>query len=344
MSISTGGGPGGVSEALHEVAEVHGDSTGGAETKVVAEGRSPMQIALSRLRRDKVAVGCVIVVILFVLVGIFAPVISGLEGQSPTTAHYDLVAQNTLPTILTNRQHWLGVTASNGYDVFARLVYGIRPSLLIAVSTATISTLIGLFVGLIAGFAGGWVDRTLSWLIDFALSLPFLLLAIALVPIMQAVILGPNGTPTDSETQTIRIVAMLVVLSFLTWGGVARLIRGEVLSLREREFVQAARAQGASPGRVMFKEILPNLTALFLVNWTTAIPAFISAEAGLSYLGVGLTLPTADWGLDISEAQNQMQNLPIPLLAPLICLMILVLCLSLLGDAISDAFNPNTRR
>ncbi|WP_246104491.1 ABC transporter permease [Rudaeicoccus suwonensis] len=308
------------------------------------ESKSPTRIAMERLRKDKVAVACAVVIVLMILMGIFAPLLAGLEGQSPTTAHYNLVGADSLPTFYTNSQHWLGVTSSTGYDVFARLVYGIRPSLLIAVGASIGSTVIGVLLGLIGGYFGGWPDKVIVWIIDFTLSLPFLLLAIALVPVTENIILGGNSEPTDSQTQTFRIVAMLFVLIFLLWGGTARLIRGEVLSLREREFIQAARALGAPTNRIIFKEVLPNLLSIFLVNFTTAVPAYVSAEAGLSYLGVGISPPTADWGLDINEAQQQMQNFALPLLVPLVALLILVLALSLLGDAVSDAFNPNTRR
>lgn len=347
--MTAGPGGGNVNEALAEISQVH--ETAGA-TAVLgkpapAQGgqrsKSPTQIAIARLRRDRVAMTCAIVILLFILMGIFAPLIADLEGQSPTAANYDLIGNDNLPTFYTNGSHWLGVTSNTGYDVFARFVYGIRPSFLIALTVTVCTTIIGVVLGLIAGFFGGWVDRVIGWFVDFVLSLPFLLFAIALVPILS-VYLVPGGQPTSGQQQTIRIISMFIVLIGLGWAGLCRLIRGEVLGLREREFVQAARSLGSPTGRILFKEMLPNLTSIILVSMTTALPAWIGAEAGLSYLGVGLAPPTADWGLDISEAQGQMANFPLPMLVPLAGLLILVLCLSLLGDAISDAFNPNTRR
>lgn len=343
-------GPGGVNEALQEVADVEAGVGSQGVTKVPSdgggavrlEGKSPFQIAMSRLRQDKVAVTCMIVVGVFILMGIFAPVLAGLEGQSPTTTHFDLVGADTLPTFYANADHWLGVTSQNGYDVFARFVYGIRPSFLIAISAAILTTIIGVVMGMVSGFFGGWIDRVIGWFVDFALALPVLLLAIALTPVLTQWWVGANAT--SDQVQKVRIVVLMIVLVGYGWAGTCRLVRGEMLSLRQREFVQAARSLGAPTSRVLFKEILPNLTSIILVSVTSALPAYIGLEAGLSYLGVGLTLPTADWGLDIALAQTQMQNFALPLLVPLIGLLLLVLCLSLLGDAVSDAFNPNTRR
>lgn len=347
--MTAGPGGGNVNETLAEIGQVH--ETAGAAAVLgkpaPAEGgqrsKSPTQIALARLRRDRVAVTCAVIIVLFLLMGICAPLLAGLEGQSPTTPHFELIGDDNLPTFYTNGSHWLGITSNNGYDVFARFVYGIRPSFLIALTVTICTSIIGVVLGLVAGFFGGWIDRVIGWLVDFTLSLPFLLFAIALVPIMQAYLV-PGGQATSGQAQQIRIVAMFVVLIGLGWAGLCRLIRGEVLGLREREFVQAARSLGAPTRRILFKEMLPNLTSIILVSMTTALPAWIGAEAGLCYLGVGLNPPTADWGLDISEAQQQMQNFPLPMLVPLAGLLVLVLCLSLLGDAVSDAFNPNTRR
>lgn len=342
-------GPGGVNETLTEIGQVH-DTDGAAVTLGKPDGagggqesRSPAQIAISRLRKDRVAVVCAVVIVLFLLMGIFAPLIAGIEGQSPTATNFNLIGSDNLPTFYTNGSHWLGITSNNGYDVFARFVYGIRPSFLIALTVTIVTTAIGIVLGLVAGFFGDWIDRVIGWLVDLFLSLPFLLFAIALVPIMTAYLV-PGGQATTSQAQKIRIFAVFIALVMFGWAGLCRLIRGEVLGLREREFVQAARSLGAPTKRILFKEMLPNLTSIILVSFTTALPAWIGAEAGLSYLGVGISLPTADWGLDISEGQQQMQAFPLPMLVPLIGLLVLVLCLSLLGDAVSDAFNPNTRR
>ncbi len=342
------GGAGPVNETVQEIATKDADRGSGvaegaeAGAPKRAEGRSPFQIAMARLRHDKVAIVCAGVILLFILMAIFAPVLAGLEGQSPTKADYSLVGEDTLPTFYTNGDHWLGVTSGNGYDVFARFVYGVRPSFAIALSASVATTAIGVVAGLVAGFFGGKADQVIGWIVDFVLSLPLLLFTIALVPVLVQQLVG--NEPTQAQTQVIRVVVLMLVLIGFGWAGTCRLVRGEVLSMRRREFIQAARSLGTPTPRLLFKEILPNLNSIILVSITTAIPAYIGIEAGLSYLGVGLTTPTADWGLDINLGQDQMQNFALPLLVPLIGLLVLVLCLSLLGDAVSDAFNPNTRR
>ncbi|MGN6414335.1 ABC transporter permease [Flexivirga sp.] len=343
-------GPGGVNETLTEVGEVHhtdGSTAVLGKTDHGDDGgqksKSPAQIAFARLRKDRIAVTCAVIIVLFLLMGIFAPLIAGIEGQSPTAPNYNLIGDDNLPTFYTNGSHWLGITSNTGYDVFARFVYGIRPSFSIALIVTVVTTIIGVVLGLVSGFFGGWIDRVIGWFVDLVLSLPFLLFAIALVPIMSNYLV-PGGQATSSEQQKIRIAAVFIALTIFGWAGLCRLIRGEVLALREKEFVQAARSLGSPTGRILFKEMLPNLTSVILVAFTTSLPALIGLEAGLSYLGVGISLPTADWGLDISLGQQQMQAFPLPMLVPLAGLLLLVLCLSLLGDAVSDAFNPNTRR
>ncbi|NHN55036.1 ABC transporter permease [Calidifontibacter sp. DB0510] len=306
-------------------------------------GKSPTQIAWARLKKDRVAMVCAVIVVFFVLMALLAPVLAGIEGQDPSTQHSNLVDTDGFPTIGPNSEHWLGVTPRIGRDVFARFVYGARPSLAIATLASVISTAIGLVMGMLAGFFGGWVDRVISWLIDFVLSLPFLLFAIAIVPIAQSWF-GNPFTISQSTISTVRFFSLLFVLFFFFWAGLARLVRGEVLAMREREFVQAARALGVPTRRVLFKEMLPNLIGIIMVSLTTAIPGFIAAEAGLSYLGVGLVDPTPSWGGMVADAQNYFQADPLYLWVPVGALATLVLALSLLGDAVNDAFNPNTRR
>ena len=222
---------------------------------------------------------------------------------------------------------------------------GIRPSLIIAVVAATAVTIIGTTLGLLAGYLGGIVDNIVSFLIDVVLSLPFLLFAIALVPIAVNRIAGSTGGfVADEEVANIRFGVLIVVLILFGWTGLARLVRGEVISIREREYVQAARALGVPTSQVLSKEILPNLLSPIIVSLTTAIPAFISAEAGLSLLGVGLREPSVSWGLTIQFAQNSFLEHPLYMWMPVIGLSLLVLALSLFGDAVNDAFNPHTRR
>jgi ABC-type dipeptide/oligopeptide/nickel transport system permease subunit len=314
------------------------------EKHVNTRGKSPTAIAFARLRRDRVAVVCACVFIFFVLIAIFAPLLAKLEGQDPTTLHQDLIDDYGFPTIGPNSEHWFGVEPRLGRDLFARFVYGARPSLIVAGSVTILTTIIGTTVGLIAGFAGGWTDRVLSWIIDFVLSLPYLLFAIAVPAVLLAMFVGTAEGADANQVAEVRFYSLIFVLSFFGWATLARLIRGEVLSLREREFVQAAKVLGVPTRKVLFKELLPNLVAPIVISVSLALPSYIVTEAGLTYLGVGLTEPTPSWGVTIAAAQNYYRADPLYLWIPVLAITILVLSLSLLGDAVRDAFDPRTRR
>ncbi len=307
-------------------------------------GRSPTRMALTRLRRDRTAMISLGVVLSFVLIALFAPVLAGLSGQDPVTLHQDLVDDFGYPTVGPTTEHWFGVEPRLGRDLFARWVYGARPSLIVAVTATVLSTVAGVTVGLVAGFTGGWVDRVLSWVIDFVLSLPYLLVAIAAPAVVLAVLHGgPDGASAE-QTSAVRFGALIVVMASFGWATLARLIRGEVLSLREREFVQAARVLGTPTHLVLIHELLPNLVAPIVVATSLALPSYIVTEAGLTVLGVGLTEPTPSWGLTIAAATNYYRADPLYLWLPVLGITVLVIALSLFGDAVRDAFDPRTRR
>jgi peptide/nickel transport system permease protein len=311
---------------------------------VKAVSKSPTKIAFARLRSDKIAMISLAVVIFFVLVAIFAPLLAKLEGQDPYTPNFDVINPYSQPTIGSTAQHWFGVEPRIGRDLFARWVYGARPSLLVATVVTLVTTVIGVVMGLISGFVGGWVDRVISWVVDFVLSLPYLLFAIAVPAVLiSAFYGGPDGASPDQVGRA-RLISLLLVLSFFGWAGLSRLIRGQVLSLREREFIAAARVLGVPRRQVLFKELLPNLVAPIVINASLALPTYVVAEAVLSFLGVGLTEPTPSWGMTISEAQSWWRAYPLFLWIPVIGITVLVLALSLLGDAVRDAFDPKTRR
>lgn len=346
MSAGSGVGGGASAVELTDPAAVRTDALAGGRAGGL-EGKSPTQIALRRLRRDPVAMSALAVVIFFVLVAIFAPLLARLEGQTPDELHQELLSTDLetfgRATFTASADHWFGVEPRLGRDLFARWVYGARPSLVIATTAAVMATIIGTALGLLAGFLGGWVDRVISWVIDFLLSLPFLLFAIALVPIVTARF-GTVEEVSQETVSNVRFVVLIVVLVMFGWLGLARLIRGEVISLREREFVQAARALGVPTRQILFREMLPNLLGPIIVSLSLAIPAFVAAEAGLSFLGVGLTEPTPSWGQTIAAATNYFATQPLYLWLPALGVSLLVLSLSLLGDAIRDAFDPHTRR
>ncbi|GAA2519557.1 ABC transporter permease [Pilimelia columellifera] len=310
---------------------------------VKANSKSPTRIALTRIRQDRVAMVCFGVFAFFLLVAVFAPALVALEGQDPFTQNQDLIDRNGQPIIGMTGDHWFGVEPRLGRDLFARWAYGARPSLMIAIIATLTTTIVGVTVGMIAGFARGWVDSAISWVIDLVLSLPYLLFAMAI----PAVIMAAMGLSDDAPPEVVadvRFWSLIAALTVFGWAGLARLIRGEVLSLREREFVAAARVLGVPTHRVLRKELLPNLVAPIVISMSMSLPGYIVAEAGLTFLGVGLVEPAPSWGVTIASAVTSYKALPHYLWIPVLSVTVLVLALSLLGDAVRDAFDPKTRR
>ena len=315
----------------------------------VIKGKSPTRIALRRLRSDKVAMISGTTVVVLILLGLLAPVITSVMGIYYSTTDpnaplptevlsYDGYPAVGPPYYPFTWEHPLGLAPQTGVDNLARLLYGLRTSLAVATAATVISTIVGVSIGLVAGFARGWLDRVISFVIDLFLSFPFLLGALSLAPI----IVSRFSTDLDALAKA-QVFALVTVLVVFGWMGLARLIRGQVLSLREREFVQAAQVMGVPTRQILFKELLPNLVAPIVVAVSLSMPAYVAAEAGLSYLGLGLTgVPSL--GQTINEAVNSFSKYPLYLWAPVITVMVLVLALNLLGDAIRDAFDPKTRR
>jgi len=290
------------------------------------EGRSPFVLALRRLRRDKVAMISLVVIVLIVLMAIFAPVFAAITGHPPNEQYRDIgLTPDGLPRA-PNSTFWLG-TDDLGRDILVRIAYGARVSLLVGVIATAITVAIGVVLGLAAGFLGGITDTVLARLIDVVLSVPFLLVAIALVSVT-----GPSLTVT------------VLVIGFFSWASVARIVRGQVLSLREREFVEAARSLGAGDGRIMFVDVLPNVLAPVIVYTTLLIPVVIVTQATLSFLGLGLPPPTADWGGMISASQNYYTTAWWFIFFPGLALLITTLAFNLFGDGVRDAFDPRADR
>jgi peptide/nickel transport system permease protein len=310
-------------------------------------GRSPFRLAMEQLRRDKVALVCAVVILFFLLIAIFAPLICKLFGVSPATPDADTLLNTTGPDGMPivgppyngfTWDHPLGIAPSEGKDNLALWLYGARTSMFIAFVSTTVATIIGVAIGLAGGFARGWMQTAISWFIDFFLSLPFILVALSLAPIIVS-----RFSTRPQLLSIAQLAALLLVLSLFGWMGLARLVRGEVLSLREREFIQAARVIGVPTRTILRKELLPNLIAPIIVSFSLGLPAFVSAEAGLAYLGIGLTnIPS--WGQTINAAADYFDTYPLYLWAPVMGVLTLVLVLNLLGDSIRDAFDPKTRR
>ncbi|GAA2471111.1 ABC transporter permease [Streptomyces thermolineatus] len=310
-------------------------------------GRSPGRLMWRRFRRDRTGVVSACVVVLFFAVGLLAPVISWLYGKDPYTLYgqeqpglLDPFGFPAGPLGGVSGEHWFGLEPGLGRDVFMQLAYGIRTSLLIALAVTVATTLTAIVVGVTAGYLGGRTDYWLGRLMDFLLGFPSQLFFVAFMPVVVALFVDPR-----EETPTwIRVTALVLVLWFLGWTGLGRLLRGQVLALREREFVEAAKVSGASPWRIVRKELLPNLVTPVLVQFTYMLPGVVTAQAGLSYLGVGLVEPTPDWGRMFATAGEVYENDPAYLFFPGTAMVVFVVCFNLLGDSLRDAFDPRTGR
>jgi peptide/nickel transport system permease protein len=306
-----------------------------AEAAKKIEGRSPWRLAMDRLRHDRAAMIALGVIIIIVLVAIFAPVFAVITGHGV----YQQFRGPAPPIGLTPTGQPVGPTSAfllgtddQGRDIMVRIAYGARVSLFVGVVATGITVGIGLIVGLAAGFFGGLTDSILARLMDWLLAIPFLLFAISLVSVVLVHPIGPirPGLPV-----------VIIVLGVLTWASVGRLVRGQVLSIREKEYIEAARALGAGPWRIMFIDILPNLLAQLIVYTTLLIPLTIVGEASLSFLGVGVLPPTADWGQMISAASSVYLYGPWwYLLFPSLALLITTLAFNIFGDSVRDAFDP----
>ncbi|MDQ1532034.1 MAG: hypothetical protein QOE37_2139 [Microbacteriaceae bacterium] len=314
----------------------------GDQGPAAIQGRSLWSIAWRRLRRDKLAMAGGVVIILLVLVAIFAGVLSAMYGQDYTDQHNS--GRDNLLDPLTSMPkgemggvsgtHWFGVTPVLGQDIFTMLMFGARTSLIIAGLATALSLVLGISLGLIAGYYRGWTDTLISRVMDVLLSFPTLLLSISLITVLSFI----------STSETLRFALIIFVLGFFGWPYIGRIVRGQVLSLREKEFVEAARSLGASNARIMSREIIPNLIGPILVYTTLTIPNNMLGEAGLSYLGVGVIPPTPSWGQMLSEAGNYFQIDPLYLFLPGLAIFISVLAFNLFGDGLRDALDPKSGR
>jgi peptide/nickel transport system permease protein len=302
------------------------------------EGRSLGQIAWVRLRRDRVAMAGGVIVVLLILLAIAGPHLT----QSPNVYHQNLIdptfSRPTGPLGGISLAHPLGVEPVNGRDVLARIVHGAQYSLLIAFLATFLAVAIGVFFGVIAGYFGGTIDAVIARTMDVFLAFPLLVFALALAGVIPQRAFGLSGN-------TLRIVLLIFIIGFFNWPYMGRIIRGQTLSLREREFVDAARGLGARSGYVIFRELLPNLVAPIIVYSTLLVPTNILFEAALSYLGVGLYPPTPTWGGMLSDAvTNQYFQIdPAFILVPGLAIFITVLAFNLFGDGLRDALDPRTR-
>ena len=305
----------------------------GVSGEQVAVARSPFQLFWRRLRRDRIALTGLVFIAALVVVAIFAPLIVQLVGAPPpnqTTRSLDAWGGPLGPSA----EHIFGVDKS-GRDVFSRVVYGSRVSLQVAFIATGLAVFLGTILGMFAGYFRGWTDAILSRVMEVMLAFPVLLLALGLG---AACSIKPEGCLNGLIKPGLPVV--IFVITIAAWAYFARIIRGQVLSLRNKEFVEAARSLGASHTRIIFREILPNLIAPILVYTTLLIPTNILFEAALSFLGVGIQPPTASWGAMLAEAVGIYTTAWWFMLFPGLALLSTVLAFNLLGDGLQDALNP----
>lgn len=290
------------------------------------QGRSTWQLAWRRLRRDKAAVASLVIIVLVVLMAIFAPVIADITGHGVNQQFRTTGLNGFGQPVGPNSTFWLG-TDDLGRDILVRIAYGARISLFVGVVATLITVALGAILGLVAGFLGGIADSLIARLVDLVLSLPFLLFAISLVSISH-----PG------------ITIVITVIAVFGWASVARIVRGQVLSIREKEYIEAARSLGASSWRIMFVDVLPNVLTQLIVYATLLIPVTIVLEASLSFLGLGIPPPTADWGQMIAESETVYQQAWWFLVFPGLALLITTLSFNILGDGVRDALDPRLER
>jgi peptide/nickel transport system permease protein len=313
-------------------AQVEGLQLGRDKPGAIA-ARSPLELFWRRIRDDKVALGAAIFILVLIVAAIFAPLIIKLVGTTgPTEQNPKTLDSFGTPTGPSGA-HIFGVDQL-GRDVFARVLYGARVSLEVAIIATALSVAIGVTVGMIAGYYRGWVDTALSRTIDVLLAFPILLFGIGLA---SACSLG-NGCLGGAIQPGLGVV--IFVIAFVNWTYIGRIIRGQMLSLREKEFVDAARSLGASNRRIIFRELLPNLVAPIIVYSTLVIPQNILFEAALSFLGVGIQPPNASWGQMLADATSIFDTAWWYMVFPGSALLLTVLAFNLLGDGLHDALNP----
>ena len=301
-------------------------ATAEPEAKTV-EGRSQWQLTWRRLRADKVSTIALVVIVIMVVLAIIAPVFAAITGH-PVDQAYPITGENASGNpVPPGTNGFLLGTDSTGRDLLVRILYGARISLFVGIVSTGIAAVLGVAIGLMAGYFGGFIDTILARFTDAVLAFPYVLLAIAL-----AAVFGPSLT------------LIMVMVTFFSWAGIARIVRGQTLSIKEKEYIEAARSLGAGPFRIMFVDILPNLLAPVLVIATLYIPNAIVFESTLSFLGLGIQPPTPSWGNMLADASNFYQVAWWYLLFPALFLLITTLAFNLLGDGIRDAMDPRTER
>jgi ABC-type dipeptide/oligopeptide/nickel transport system permease subunit len=310
----------------------------GGEPSRGVVGRSPGQLFRRRFRRDKFALAGIVFIVIILILALGAPLAAQISGHEPNQVLLRQATDEVGLPVGPSSEFLFGADTA-GRDLFVRVIYGARTSLTVAFIATGLSVFIGVIMGLMAGFYRGKVDTFVSRLIDIVLSLPILLLALGLV---AACSLSKTGCLGGLIRPGLLLVSYVIAL--FNWPYIARIVRGQVLSLREKEFVEAARAQGAGNLRIMFREILPNVTAPIIVYTSLIIPNNILFEAALSFLGAGVPPTTASWGKMLADAQTIFTYAWWMMLFPGLFLLFTTLAFNLVGDGLRDALDPKTAR
>ena len=291
------------------------------------EGRTPLQLVIARLRTDRIAITSIAMILLIVLMAIGAPVIQHLTGHGPGDANVDFGTDVNGQPLPPGSPGYLLGTDNLGRDILVRIAFGAQISLLVGVLATALATVFGVVIGLIAGYFGGWLDSILARIMDVVLSFPYVLFAIVLVSVFHS-----------------SLPLTIFVIAFFSFAAIGRIVRGQALSQREKEYVEAANSLGAGNLRIMFVDILPNLVAPVIVLATLLIPTAIIFEATLSFLGLGVQPPTASWGNMLSDAETVGFQAWWFYIFPMLFLLVTTLAFNLLGDAVRDALDPRTER
>jgi peptide/nickel transport system permease protein len=310
------------------------------EAGAVVVGKSPSQIFWGRFKRDRVALVGVGFIVLLIVVALAAPIITASiqhRGPNDLSLRTEMTNEFGLP-LGPNGDYWFGADRA-GRDLFIRVLYGARTSLLVAIVATGIAVAIGVTLGITAGYFGRWADTLISRTIDIVLSMPLLLFAIGIVSTCSATREGCLGGLVKPGLPTV-----IFVIALFSWPNIARLVRGQTLSIREREFVEASRSLGASNRRIMFREVLPNLVAPIIVYATLIIPTNIIFEAALSYLGLGVPQTIPSWGRAISDAAGIFEVAWWGMFFPGLFLFFTTLAFNLVGDGLRDALDPRSGR
>ena len=309
----------------------------GVEVSAAVIGRSPWELFWRRFRKDKVALVGLGFIVLLIVLAITAPLIARfVVHHGPNEINQDLTNELGLPAVGPSGDYWFGVDTL-GRDVFVRTLYGARTSLTVAFLATGLAVAIGIIMGTLAGFFGGWADTGVSRAIDIVLSLPVLLLAIGIAAACSITATGCLGGLIQPG-----IALVVGIIALFTWPYIGRIVRGQVLSIREKEFIESSRSLGFTNAGIMFREILPNLAAPVIVYTTLIIPNNVLFEAALSFLGVGIPQTTPSWGRMIADAAaGQLYTVAWwMLLFPGMALVFTTLAFNLVGDGLRDALDP----